>query len=115
MLPSLQQRSALETKSNADPDCLTEKIQNFLSEKMDFTEHCIDRAVISQFGDTVIPRTETCFEWYMNFDLVDKPNENKKMVWEFPIDFQEAKSYRTEVNSLLRPTQWQDLLVRVYM
>ena len=42
-------------------------------------------------------------------------NEEKKMVWEFPIEFQEAKSYRTEVNSLLRPTQWQDLLVRVYV
>ena len=62
-----------------------------------------------------IPRTETCFEWYLNFDLIDKPNEEKKMVWEFPIEFQEAKSYRTEVNSLLRPTQWQDLLVRVYV
>lgn len=46
---------------------------------------------------------------------IDKPNEEKKMVWEFPIEFQEAKSYRTEVNSLLRPTQWQDLLVRVYV
>lgn len=48
-------------------------------------------------------------------DVIDKPNEEKKMVWEFPIEFQEAKSYRTEVNSLLRPTQWQDLLVRVYV
>lgn len=73
------------------------------------------RDVISQFVTTIIPRTETCFEWYLNFDLIDKPNEEKKMVWEFPIEFQEAKSYRTEVNSLLRPTQWQDLLVRVYV
>ena len=48
-------------------------------------------------------------------EVIDKPNEEKKMVWEFPIEFQEAKSYRTEVNSLLRPTQWQDLLVRVYV
>ena len=80
---------------------------------MYITFYCRD--VISQFVTTIIPRTETCFEWYLNFDLIDKPNEEKKMVWEFPIEFQEAKSYRTEVNSLLRPTQWQDLLVRVYV
>lgn len=82
---------------------------------MDFIAHCIDRDVIFKFVDTIIPRTETCFEWYMNFNLVEKANDEKKMVWEFSIDFQEAKPYRTEVNALLRPTQWQDLLVRVYM
>ena len=108
-------RSKLNSKTETDPDGLTEGIQEFLLAKMNFTEHCIDRDVISQFVTTIIPRTETCFEWYLNFDLIDKPNEEKKMVWEFPIEFQEAKSYRTEVNSLLRPTQWQDLLVRVYV
>ena len=108
-------RSKLNSKTETDPDGLTERIQEFLLAKMNFTEHCIDRDVISQFVTTIIPRTETCFEWYLNFDLIDKPNEEKKMVWEFPIEFQEAKSYRTEVNSLLRPTQWQDLLVRVYV
>ena len=55
------------------------------------------------------------FDYFRGLDGIDKPNEEKKMVWEFPIEFQEAKSYRTEVNSLLRPTQWQDLLVRVYV
>lgn len=111
----VRERSALETKTEADPDCLTERIQEFLLQKMNFTEHCIDRDVISRFVDTIIPRTETCFEWYLNFDLIAKPNNKKKMVWEFTIEFQEAKSYRTEVNSILRPTQWQNLLVRVYM
>ena len=111
----VQQRSILETKTEIDPDCLTEKIQEFLLAKMDFTEHCIDRDVISHFVDTIVPRTETCFEWYLNFDLIEKSNDKRKMVWEFPIEFQEAKSYRAEVNSILRPTQWQDLLVRVYM
>lgn len=111
----VRQRSTLDSKAETDPDCLTERIQDFLLEKMDFTAHCIDRDVISKFVDTIIPRTETCFEWYMNFNLVEKANDEKKMVWEFSIDFQEAKSYRTEVNALLRPTQWQDLLVRVYM
>ena len=50
---------------------------------MNFTEHIIDRDVISQFISTVIPRTETCYEWYMDFDLIEKSNDKKKMVWEF--------------------------------
>ena len=54
------------------------KIQNFLLQKMDFTEHYVDRDIISQFVDTVIPRSETCYEWYMDFDLIEKPNEKKK-------------------------------------
>ena len=42
---------------------------------MNFTEHIIDRDVISQFISTVIPRTETCYEWYMDFDLIEKSND----------------------------------------
>ncbi len=108
-------RSKLETKKESGADVLTERIQDFLLAKMNFSEHCIDRDIIFQFVSMIIPRTETCFEWYLNFDLMDKPNEEKRMVWEFSIEFQEAKSYRTEVNSILRQTQWKDLLVRVYI
>lgn len=43
------QRSTLDSKAETDPDCLTERIQDFLLEKMDFTAHCIDRDVISKF------------------------------------------------------------------
>lgn len=110
----VQQRSELDNPTQTDPDSTAVKIQDFLLQKMNFTEHCIDRDIIAQFVDTIIPRTETCFEWYLNFDLVEKPNDKKKLVWEFPIDFQEAKSYRTEINAMLRPTQWHDLSVKVY-
>lgn len=91
------------------------KIQNFLLQKMDFTEHYVDRDIISQFVDTVIPRSETCYEWYMDFDLIEKPNEKKKMVWSFKIDYNEAKTYRKEREGMLRPNQWEDLIVRVYI
>ena len=71
--------------------------------------------IISQFVDTVIPRSETCYEWYMDFDLIEKPNEKKKMVWSFKIDYNEAKTYRKEREGMLRPNQWEDLIVRVYI
>lgn len=75
----------------------------------------VDRDIISQFVDTVIPRSETCYEWYMDFDLIEKPNEKKKMVWSFKIDYNEAKTYRKEREGMLRPNQWEDLIVRVYI
>lgn len=82
---------------------------------MNFTEHIIDRDVISQFISTVIPRTETFYEWYMDFDLIEKSNDKKKMVWEFMIDYNEARAYRSENDGLLRPTQWSNIIVKVYV
>ncbi len=64
---------------------------------------------------TVIPRTETCYEWYMDFDLIEKSNDKKKMVWEFTIDYNEARAYRSENDGMLRPTQWSDIIVKVYV
>lgn len=91
------------------------KVEDFLLSKMDFTEHYIDREVINQFVHTIVPVTETCFNWYMNFDLIDKPNDMKKLVWEFTIDYKGARSYRKEKDGMLRPNQWQDLTVRVFI
>lgn len=51
----------------------------------------------------------------MNFDLADKSDEMKRLVWEFTIDYKEAKSYRKECNGMLRQNQWHDLTVRVFM
>lgn len=81
---------------------------------MNFTEHIIDRDVISQVISTVIPRTETCYKWYMDFDLIEKSNDKKKMVWEFTIDYNEARAYRSENDGMVRPTQWSDIIVKVY-
>lgn len=91
------------------------KVEEFLLSKMDFTDHRIDRDVIGQFVGTIVPVTETCFNWYMNFDLADKSDDMKRLVWEFTIDYKEAKSYRKERDGMLRQNQWHDLTVRVFM
>ena len=91
------------------------KVEDFLLSKMDFTEHYVDREVIKQFVHTIVPVTETCFHWYMNFDLIDVPNDMKKLVWEFTIDYKSARSYRKEKDGMLRPNQWQDLTVKVFI
>ena len=100
---------------NGNPEDPAKKVEDFLLAKMDFTDHRIDRDVIGQFVGTIVPVTETCFNWYMNFDLADKSDEMKKLVWEFTIDYKEAKSYRKERNGMLRQNQWHDLTVRVFM
>ena len=100
---------------NGNPEDPAKKAEDFLLAKMDFTEHYVDREVIKQFVHTIVPVTETCFNWYMNFDLIDVPNDMKKLVWEFTIDYQGARSYRKEKDGMLRPNQWQDLTVRVFI
>lgn len=113
----IKQRTVVKSgvKSVDGYESADEKIQNFLLQKMNFTEHIIDRDVISQFISTIIPRTETCYEWYMDFDLIEKSNDKKKMVWEFTIDYNEARAYRSENDGMLRPTQWSDIIVKVYV
>ena len=100
---------------NGNPEDPAKKVEDFLLAKMDFTDHRIDRDVIGQFVDTIVPVTETCFNWYMNFDLADKSDDMKRLVWEFTIDYKEAKSYRKERDGMLRQNQWHDLTVRVFM
>lgn len=51
----------------------------------------------------------------MDFDLIEKSNDKKKMVWEFTIDYNEARAYRSENDGMLRPTQWSDIIVKVYV
>lgn len=91
------------------------KVEDFLLSKMDFTEHYVEREVIKQFDHTIVPVTETCFNWYMNFDLIDESNDMKKLVWEFTIDYKTARFYRKEKDGMLRPNQWQDLTVKVFI
>ena len=100
---------------NENPEAPAKKVEDFLLAKMDFTDHRIDRDVIGQFVGTIVPVTETCFNWYMNFDLADKSDDMKRLVWEFTIDYKEAKSYRKERDGMLRQNQWHDLTVRVFM
>ena len=100
---------------NGNPEDPAKKAEDFLLAKMDFTDHRIDRDVIGQFVGTIVPVTETCFNWYMNFDLADKSDEMKRLVWEFTIDYKEAKSYRKERDGMLRQNPWHDLTVRVFM
>ena len=51
----------------------------------------------------------------MDFDLVPKPKDEKKMVWGFTINYNEARAYRGEKEGMLRPNQWADLTVKVYV
>lgn len=51
----------------------------------------------------------------MNFDLIEMPIDMKKQVWEFIIDYKQARPYRKEKDGMLRPNQWQDLTVRVFI
>ena len=53
--------------------------------------------------------------WHMNFDLAYKSDDMKRLVWEFTIDYKEAKSYRKEREGMLRQNQWHDLTVKVFM
>ncbi len=113
----IQKRSALEKGAVVDEEVEdpAKKIMSFLAEKMNFNVHKIDRDIIKHFVDEIVPRTEEEFDWYLDFALEGKSNDEKQMLWEFNVTYDEARAYRKECNGMLRPNQWKDLTVRVFI
>jgi DNA invertase Pin-like site-specific DNA recombinase len=97
-------------------ETLTESvdIRKLLSEKMDFEKMIVDRDILNMFVSRIIPLSETEFSWYLNFDLVDKSIDEKKYLFDFKIDFAEAKAYKEARDGMLRRNQWEDIKVTVY-
>lgn len=89
-------------------------VEEFLNQKMDFSGNVVDRDILQLFVKKVIPRTETEFEWYLDFGLIGR-EEKEKLVWEFTIEYDEALGYKHERDGMLRRSQWTDLKAKVYI
>lgn len=112
----IQERSKMETEHLEERKLgPANSVMKFLSEKIDFTAHRIDKDIIEKFVSRIIPRTESEFEWYLDFDLEYRGVDEKELLWEFQIKFDEARAYRKEINGMLRANQWTDLTVKVFV
>ena len=78
---------------------------NGLSRRWMRLDYYDEEGLYAEFVGTIVPVTETCFNWYMNFDLAEKSDDMKRLVWEFTIDYKEAKSYWKERDGMLRQNQ----------
>lgn len=92
------------------------ELEKILSQKLDFTPPKLDRQILEKLIVRIVPITHTEFSWYMNFLPREKENlEEYQCVWNFTLNFEQAKAYRKLKKGMLRSNQWEDLTVHVYI
>lgn len=78
----------------------------------------IDRGIIEQFVEKIVPRNTLEFDWYLNLIphiFEDNSSTGYNEVWTFVINFDEAEKYRKLRGGFLRKNQWRDLTVHVFV
>ena len=114
-------KALVEEKKEPDPAVIKMSLDEFaaiLIEKIDFNAPIIDRGIIEQFVEKIVPRNTLEFDWYLNliphiFEEHSSTGYNE--VWTFVINFDEAEKYRKLRGGFLRKNQWRDLTVHVFV
>lgn len=114
-------KALVEEKKEPDPAVIKMSLDEFaaiLIEKIDFNAPIIDRGIIEQFVEKIVPRNTLEFDWYLNLIphiFEDNSSTGYNEVWTFVINFDEAEKYRKLRGGFLRKNQWRDLTVHVFV
>lgn len=94
-----------------------EQIRETLSGYVDFSDKCNDK-VVEQFVDRVVPQEDYSFKWYINLCRGKKGefNEADYELYDYwTLGFKGAQKYRKKRGRYLRPSQWHDIKIEVYI
>lgn len=114
-------KALVEEKKEPDPAVIKMSLDEFaaiLIEKIDFNAPIIDRGIIEQFVEKIVPRNTLEFDWYLNLIphiFEDNSSTGYNEVWTFVINFDEAEKHRKLRGGFLRKNQWRDLTVHVFV
>lgn len=93
-----------------------EQLRSILSQKLDFSKPKLDRELLENLIARIVPASHTQFCWYMNFLPREKDSFDEYVkVWEFEINFEQARAYKKMTGGMLRGNQWHDVTVCVYI
>ena len=93
-----------------------EQLHSILSQKLDFSKPKLDRGLLENLIARIVPASHTEFCWYMNFLPREKDSFDEYVkVWEFEINFEQARAYKKMTGGMLRGNQWNDVTVCVYI
>ena len=114
-------KALVEERKEPDPAVIKMSLDEFaaiLVEKIDFSAPIVDRGIIEQFVEKIVPINTLEFDWYLNliphiFEEHSSTGYNE--VWTFVINFDEAGKYRKMRGGFLRKNQWRDLTVHVFV
>lgn len=112
-IDELKRQSRMENKGLSQKISFDE-FEKIIEGKIDFSKPKIAVGVLDSLINKVVPNDSYDFKWYMN--LIPHINdESYQCVGEFTIEFEDAKAYRKMRGEMLRPNQWRNLIVRIYI
>lgn len=91
-----------------------EEFNFMLNDCVDLSKPKLSENVIGQLVSKIVPNTELDFKWYLNL-FPHKTDKEFSEVFSFQIDFLMARDYRRMRNEILRPNQWRDLTITIYI
>lgn len=92
-----------------------DNFMEYFNQKLDFSGIKVDDKLIDKFVYKVIPENKNEYKWYMSLLPKGKDLSKYREIISFVIPFDKASAYRIERGGYLRPTQYNDLIVHVYM
>lgn len=93
-----------------------EEIQSALEQYTDFDSEDLADEVVEKFVEKVVPCGNHTYRWYLNISDSGNKNSTEWELYDFyDLGFDEAKKYRVKCGSYLRPNQWHDLRIEIYI
>lgn len=91
------------------------QVKEKLWELLDREQTQVDKKLVDKIVKKITPCPDSVFKWYLNFKGSETESETDILADSFAIGFEEAEAYRKKCGSFLRKSQWNDILVEVYI
>ena len=114
------QKSILQYENQSKEDQVGKmdfgQLSNLLTEKIDFSQHKLDRQFLERTIFRIVPYTQDEFAWYLNFlPHSGEGVEGYREICTITIGFDEARAYKKENRGMLRPNQWRDVTAHIFV
>ncbi|WP_455717268.1 recombinase family protein [Anaerosporobacter sp.] len=92
-----------------------EVVKDRMKELLNSEKTEADKKLVDKIVKKITPCPDSVVKWYLNFQRNKVEKEEDVLIESFLIHFEEAQAYRKKCGTYLRKSQWNDILVEVYI
>ena len=105
-------------ESIEDVGHVSERVRHVLNSIVNLEQKAVDDRLVDTLVERVTPTEAGVFKWYLNCSTDEDTlfAEKDHILYDsFSLGFDEARTYRKKSGNFIRPNQWKDLQVEVYI
>lgn len=105
-------------ESTEDVGYVSERVKDILNSIVDLEQKSVDERLIDTLVERVMPTEAGIFKWYLDCSTNEDTlfAEKDYILYDsFSLGFDEARTYRKQSGNFIRPNQWKDLFIEVYI